>query len=115
VSDSLQSISAPHGLSHPIVRGRSPFLGILMMALTGVMVAWLVLTPSGKRARKQIEKGEPYHMARNVVGVAAGKVGEVASSKPVRDLRHYVTQDGGGVHIPFLTTKKRRRRFLVFG
>ncbi len=115
VSDSLESISSPHGMVHSSMRPeRSPFLGLLMVALTGIMIGWLTLSPSGRKMRKQISKSETYHTAQKAVGVAVGKVGEVAASKPVRDVQRYVMQDGGILRNPFMVKPKKKKMF-IFG
>lgn len=126
VSRSLQAISSPVPVTGRMIRsGAAGGLGTLLL-LAGVasLALWLTMHPSGKQFRKQVSKSGLYNNATDVVSNAREKVGEVATSKQVRNLTHQVRSNISNLssslndlasQLPMVDGKAHRRKHTIFG
>ena len=114
VAKSLQAISAPTNASTANrSNGGRALIGFALAGLATVMT-WLMWNRSGRAFRKQLTKSDLYHTAQHALNAARDTVGEAASSKSMRDLRHDVGAKltDLAAQLPTLEYKPKRKRFL---
>ncbi len=113
----LQAISAPATISFSAGSSRiGTWIALLLVALATAMAAWLTWNSSGQAVRKQMAKSDLYRTSREAVSNARGKIDEVASSKPVRDLEKQIRSNINNLstQLPTIEYKPPKRKLRWF-
>jgi CBS domain-containing protein len=87
VSNSLQAVSTPSAIMVPSTAKRArAVVGVLVAAMVTALMVWLRWSETGQRVTQQVVTSQPYHSAKQAVGVARDKVMDAANNQSLRDL-----------------------------